>query len=190
MSRHEAKVRAGTFRRQKAMTLIELLTVISVIAVLMGMLLPAVNKARSIAQRTACKGNLHTLSIAFKMYRDQYWDIMPPACQFPSIEDANDEDSKPPITEFLLPYVQEKEVFKCPSDRDKNYFVSEGTSYEYNSRLGGKPVSKSRLAQKLKLKERNIDIMHDYEPFHGRAGKPGSTNYLYADGHVGDFRKQ
>lgn len=190
MSGHEGKVRSEEFRRQKAMTLIELLTVISVIAVLMGILLPAMNKARSIAQRTACKANLHTLSIAFKMYRDQYWDIMPPACQFPSIEDANDADSKPPITEFMLSYVQDDEVFKCPSDRDRKYFLSEGTSYEYNSRLGGKPVNKSRLARRLNLKERDIHIMHDYEPFHGRAGKPGSTNYLYADGHVGDLRRQ
>jgi len=84
--------------KQKGLTLIELLTVISVIALLLGILLPAVNKARSVARRTACRGNLHTIAIAFRMYRDEYWDVMPPACQFPSIEDPNEPESKPAIT--------------------------------------------------------------------------------------------
>ncbi|HUW18062.1 MAG TPA: prepilin-type N-terminal cleavage/methylation domain-containing protein [Sedimentisphaerales bacterium] len=177
-------------REQKGFTLVELLVVISIIAMLMGIVLPAFNKARASAYRTVCKSNLHQLGLAFRMYLDDNRNIMPPAAGFPSLEDPNDPARKPPITEFILPYAPEGKVFKCPSDNVKKYFLSEGTSYQYNQRLGGKPISKSHQVVSHGESERNIEILNDYEPFHGRPGEPGATNYLYADSHVADFTRQ
>ncbi|HPC93297.1 MAG TPA: type II secretion system protein [Sedimentisphaerales bacterium] len=57
-------------RKSKAFTLIELLVVIAVIAVLMGILIPALGKARELAQGAACKGNLKNYTIAMAMYLD------------------------------------------------------------------------------------------------------------------------
>jgi prepilin-type processing-associated H-X9-DG protein/prepilin-type N-terminal cleavage/methylation domain-containing protein len=56
----------------KAFTLVELLVVIGVIAVLVAMLLPALNKARASANAVACESNLKQMGMAFAMYLNEY----------------------------------------------------------------------------------------------------------------------
>ena len=57
-------------QRSKAFTLIELLVVISVIAILLAIMLPALGKAKNLAQGAACKGNLKNYCLAVSMYTD------------------------------------------------------------------------------------------------------------------------
>ncbi len=64
-------------RRKHAFTLVELLVVIGIIAVLISILLPALNKAREQSRRTVCLSNLRSVHQLFAMYANQNKDQIP-----------------------------------------------------------------------------------------------------------------
>lgn len=149
-------------RRGGAFTLVELLVVIGVIAVLIGLLLPSLSKARKSSERTRCLSNLHQISVAYQLYlhdsRQRVMRINP----LPT-ETGLVPYRAPSLVEVLNPYLSTtpthltptgvpagSDAFECPSDQLNakdtaasaltlppnvtvtTYFDAEGSSYEYN----------------------------------------------------------
>src|SRR5580698_7041004 len=96
-------------RKNAGFTLIELLVVIAIIAVLIGLLLPAVQKVREAAQRTQCKNNLKQLAIALHSYHDANSTFPAGVVTYndSTATCPNSGTSGPPWTVTILPYIEQ-----------------------------------------------------------------------------------
>jgi prepilin-type N-terminal cleavage/methylation domain-containing protein/prepilin-type processing-associated H-X9-DG protein len=94
-------VSQGPLRRRSAFTLIELLVVIAVIAILIALLVPAVQKVRSAADRAQCQNNLKQLALACHMYHDEQK-------RFPKVFDPVSAHSWMIV---IMPYIEQQNLF-------------------------------------------------------------------------------
>lgn len=137
-----------------AFTLVELLVVIAIIAILSGMLLPALASAKQKAKRAVCGSNLRQVHLAFAMYADDFNDLLPTKFEIKKNalkqEDILKGKQLQTLTNglqtLLAPYVggAARGVFACPSDIGDfvgrtPVFERRGASYEAEgSELGRK----------------------------------------------------
>jgi prepilin-type N-terminal cleavage/methylation domain-containing protein len=103
-------------RGKRAFTLVELLVVIGIIAVLIGILLPALNRAREQGRRTVCLSNLRQLGTAMLAYANEHKGRLPNSNP---TNTASDYDSINYVLVALNEgWVKSAAVFHCPSDDD------------------------------------------------------------------------
>jgi prepilin-type N-terminal cleavage/methylation domain-containing protein len=124
----------------KAFTLIELLVVIAIIAILIGLLVPAVQKVRDAADRTTCANNLKQIVLAVHSYHDVYKKV-PPAEGLAGIHDMAVTPGAPysnyygtyhaiagtsgSLFYYILPYIEQKNI----------YMASNGLSHNVGAKL-------------------------------------------------------
>jgi prepilin-type N-terminal cleavage/methylation domain-containing protein/prepilin-type processing-associated H-X9-DG protein len=173
-------------RRRLAFTLVELLVVIAIIALLAGLMNPALRRAIQSAQSTKCAGNLRTIGFAVSQAAsdndNQYPEISQTAPPSPYPVGSGAKD----LYDTLSPYGVTTNTLECPTDLQAgagSAYTQYGSSYEWNPAFDDEvtvtPILYASPTVQIPVNNSRVHLCFDFNPVHN-----GRPNYLYGDGHV------
>jgi prepilin-type N-terminal cleavage/methylation domain-containing protein/prepilin-type processing-associated H-X9-DG protein len=148
-------------RPRRAFTLIELLVVIAIIAVLVGLLLPAVQKVREAAARAKCANNLKQIALALHSYHDA-------TGFFPPCGERN-AANKWGLQVAILPYVEQDNLFAALGSPD---ILSDTATFAFPAT----PLLQSRVPVYLCPSD------PDQSPLNANFDNYGKSNYVVSEG--------
>jgi prepilin-type N-terminal cleavage/methylation domain-containing protein len=198
--------------RARAFTLIELLCVITVIAILAGLIMPAIQNTTLKAYDLKCMNNLRQIGVAANSAANDNDNTYPIIEIDPNgniVSDALDVPAKP-LAQALAPYGITPEILKCPADiRGPNDYAVMGQNSSYmwspysedNSSSQPSIISRRRSnsatatvnGQLVQIPLSRLQLATDWEAVHyasdANAGAGKMIYALYADGHVRTSRR-
>ena len=190
--------------RQNAFTLIELLVVIAIIAILAGLLLPVLGRAKEDAARVKCVSNCKQMGVAMQMYGDDCQSLLPAAHGSVPWNSTNPV----PWSQVMVAYYVNTNVMVCPAlsqlyaKSPYNYFMGSRIVYMQTGDDGSLQMKRITLPALYVL---SGDCNWSFDTFDAdpdnyswdtlfyvtnlpSKAHHGDLNVLFADGHVKNYR--
>lgn len=168
-------------QRRRAFTLVELLVVVGIVSVLTGVVLTATMRARGKGQQAGCASNLRQLVVALSLYADDY-DGRYPAVSTSRLASTFLQNEE--CIAALRPYVNNNEVWFCPSDPNRGKDIEDTVAHSLTSYMTR--TSSSEFPWDQSTVPDNWSIVHDgaFSPSSPAPWHFGGYNAAYADGSV------
>jgi len=172
------------------LTLVEMLVVVAILAAMLGILLPALTRARTLADRSECINHLAAMGLAIDSLTQDQGGALPKARYL--AQPIISADPNPPLSVTLIGQLRaQPDVFHCPGDANYLYQYC-GLSYFYNFALGGRPLATLNAGYLNRSEPAEIPLLWDadntvFPTIQGTLAVPRfheQRNSLFGDFHV------